>query len=96
MSFVFSFIYLFFFRTTVYFGLPYPPAHTNMIQMILTLKMVGLAFEMNAIYNKKKEVSQNGSDAKENVEEYVLGLEDFFHYGFNYIGVLAGNKSFFL
>lgn len=41
ISFIFSFLYLIFFRTTVYFGIPYPPGHTNLIQMILTLKLVG-------------------------------------------------------
>lgn len=45
VSFIFSFLYLFFFRSTEYFGIPYPPGHTNLIQMMLTLKLVGLAFE---------------------------------------------------
>ncbi len=31
-------------------GLPSPPAHTNAIIMILTLKMVGLAFEASILY----------------------------------------------
>lgn len=31
--------YLFFFRTTDIFGIPLPSGHTNMIQMILTLKV---------------------------------------------------------
>lgn len=38
-SFAFTFLYLLFFRTTAYFGIPYPPPHTNLIQMILTLKV---------------------------------------------------------
>lgn len=33
------FAYLFFFRTTNHFGIPLPSGHTNMIQMILTLKV---------------------------------------------------------
>ncbi len=34
----------------VQIGLPSPPAHTNAIIMILTLKMVGLAFEASFLY----------------------------------------------
>lgn len=33
------FSYLLFFRTTTYFGIPNPPGHTNLIQMVLTLKV---------------------------------------------------------
>lgn len=33
------FAYLFFFRMTNHFGIPLPSGHTNMIQMILTLKV---------------------------------------------------------
>lgn len=52
VSFVFTFLYLFFFRTTEYFGIPYAPGHTNLVQMILTLKLVGLAFEVNTSAEK--------------------------------------------
>jgi len=37
-----------FFRLTTYFGIPYPPAHTNLIQMMLTLKVF-----MNTILLKR-------------------------------------------
>ncbi|XP_017785549.1 PREDICTED: lysophospholipid acyltransferase 7 [Nicrophorus vespilloides] len=76
ISFAFSFLYLLFFRTTEYFGIPYPPDHTNLIQMMLTLKMVGLALELN-----------NGED---DIKEDTLTIEEIFHYSFNYIGVLTG------
>jgi type IV secretory pathway VirB3-like protein len=39
MSFFFTFAYLFFFRMTEFFGIPYPPSHTNLVQMIVTLKV---------------------------------------------------------
>lgn len=51
-SFCVMFGYLVFFRTTSFFGIPNPPGHTNMIQMVLTLKLAGVAFEMNTAYNK--------------------------------------------
>jgi hypothetical protein len=39
VSFLFTFAYLFFFRMTEFFGIPYPPAHTNLVQMMVTLKV---------------------------------------------------------
>ncbi|KAL1498193.1 hypothetical protein ABEB36_009030 [Hypothenemus hampei] len=57
VSFFFSFLYLIFFRTTIYFGIPYPPSHTNLVQMILTLKLVGLAFEVNSDQSLKLNLS---------------------------------------
>ncbi|KAK5641211.1 hypothetical protein RI129_009758 [Pyrocoelia pectoralis] len=85
ISFGFSFLYLLFFRTTLYFGIPYPPTHTNMIQMIMTLKLAGLGFEVNMSYlNRKKGTSE------EWVGEEDLTFLDVFHYTFNYIGLSTG------
>ena len=42
-----SFLQLFVFRWSEQLQLPVPPAHTNAIIMILTLKLVGLAFEVS-------------------------------------------------
>jgi lysophospholipid acyltransferase 7 len=49
--------YLLFFRCVSFFGLPTPPGHTNMIQMILTLKIIGVAFERDEVLSKV-----NGAD----------------------------------
>lgn len=56
LSFAVGFLYLVFFRTTEYFNIPYPTGHTNMIQMILTLKVClinyVMLFEKNSVnYN---------------------------------------------
>lgn len=85
VSFGFSFLYLLFFRSTIYFGIPYPPGHTNMIQMILTLKLAGLGFEVNTAYTNRK----NSSSEESSGEDDVTFL-DIFHYTFNYIGLLTG------
>ena len=45
-SFAWCFSYLTFFRLSGWVGLPPPPSHTNAIIRILTLKLVGLAFEV--------------------------------------------------
>ncbi|KAK9885176.1 hypothetical protein WA026_010685 [Henosepilachna vigintioctopunctata] len=90
VSFVFSFLYLFFFRTTSYFGIPYPPAHTNLVQMILTLKIVGLAFEVNRSYVNSKDHGENKDVEEKDYNKINPGYVDIFHYCFNYMGVLTG------
>lgn len=44
INFIFGFAHLFLFRSAI---LDSPPAHTNAIQMIMTLKLMGLAFEIH-------------------------------------------------
>lgn len=86
--------YLLFFRTVHLFGIPTPPGHTNMIQMIMTLKIIGLAFEQNCVNTKSREADK--SEDKENVltaveiEIQEISVVNMFHYCFNYIGLLTG------
>lgn len=83
-----------FFRTTEYFGIPYPPAHTNLIIMILTLKLVGLAFELNTISYKNR-IDLTEEEIAERACTFVdPKVIDIVHYAFNYIGVLTGKFSF--
>lgn len=89
MSFAVTFLYLFFFRTTEYFGIPYPPAHTNLVQMILTLKLVGLAFEVNQSHCIKEATSKEEEEAAK-YNKINPNFVDIVHYSFNYIGVLTG------
>ena len=56
-------------------------AHTNAIQMIMTLKLMGLAFEVHETHKnelEKKHKSVN-PDAR-----------DIFHYAFSHSGILTG------
>ncbi|XP_054711368.1 lysophospholipid acyltransferase 7-like [Uloborus diversus] len=85
---VFCFTYLAFFRSTHYFGLPIPPAHTNAIQMILTLKMVGLAFEV--CESKRMEKSEDKTVVAKNYKQINPSFCDIFHYAFCMAGVLIG------
>lgn len=86
--------YLLFFRTVHWFGLPTPPGHTNMIQMIMTLKIIGVAFERNAVFSKSREADK--SDDKEIVLSVAekglkeISIISMFNYCFNYIGLLTG------
>lgn len=96
--------YLFFFRSVTYLGFQAPPGHSNMIQMILTLKLVGLAFEVNAAHLKSiglgeaKKNDDSGKELAKDVEVLTenekallkLDMMEIFHYSFNYVGVLTG------
>ena len=87
VSFIFSFFFLLVIsRLGDYIGLPVPSTHTNLILMILTLKLSGLAFELNAAINPP-------ADDPEGVDNEAIknvGFLDVFHYGFGYMGLLTG------
>ncbi|XP_075231970.1 membrane bound O-acyltransferase domain containing farjavit [Lycorma delicatula] len=92
-SFTFTFLYLIFFRTTIYFGIPYPPPHTNLIQMILTLKLIGLAYEVHDSVAAAREKDLNDDSPHSELESSRIatpGFIDIFQYAFCYIGVLTG------
>ncbi|CAM5131035.1 unnamed protein product [Natator depressus] len=50
-----TFSYLLFFRMVTFFGLPAPTPFTNAVQLLLTLKMVSLANEVQEISQAKKQ-----------------------------------------
>ncbi|EZA61452.1 hypothetical protein DMN91_003662 [Ooceraea biroi] len=86
-SLYFSFFYLLvIFRLGEYFGLPEPPTHTNLVMMILTLKLPGLAFEINSAATAPTDDAEGvNSDAFKKIR-----FMDVIHYSFAYIGVLTG------
>lgn len=84
-------IYLLFFRTVHLFGLETPPGHTNMIQMILTLKLIGLAFERDTVLTKLRDKSGDKSAlTAAELDILDISIGSIFHYCFNYIGLLTG------
>ncbi|XP_034097570.1 lysophospholipid acyltransferase 7 [Drosophila albomicans] len=95
--------YLVFFRLVYLFGLPAVPGHTNMIQMLLTLKVSGIAFERNAAWKrlrardeqeKNTERDVNSEPSIEitdyDVELQQLSATEILLYSFNYVGILTG------
>ncbi|KAH8263179.1 hypothetical protein KR044_005521 [Drosophila immigrans] len=95
--------YLVFFRLVYLFGLPAVPGHTNMIQMLLTLKVSGIAFERNAAWKRlraRDEQQKNterdvNSEPSIEITDYDLELQqlsatEILLYSFNYVGVLTG------
>ncbi|CAG9786223.1 unnamed protein product [Diatraea saccharalis] len=95
-TFFFMFAYLFFFRLADKFGLPLPSGQTNLIQMIIVLRVVGVAFEINGSWLMMGKAKKDNNDdiKKEKDDDFVEvinpSLEDLFHYSFNYIGLLTG------
>ncbi|XP_033250031.1 lysophospholipid acyltransferase 7 isoform X1 [Drosophila miranda] len=101
VTFLIMFGYLVFFRLfDFYWSIP---GHTNMIQMILTLKVSGIAFEKTAAWKRIREKDEQDKNAQRDVNsespieitDYDLELQqltaaEIVHYSFNYIGVLTG------
>merc|ERR1712013_384084 len=66
------FTYLMFFRLSARFGLPSPPPHTNAVIMILTLKLIGLAFEVHDSEKETTDSAANAGNAEWHSEHGVL------------------------
>lgn len=89
VSFIFCFGYLAFIRLSEHFGLPPIPPYLNAVQMILTLKMVGLAFEVHDTSCRQADPKLKGSleDKFKSINPSVL---DIACYAFCHAGVLTG------
>jgi len=85
VSLVVSFAYLIFFRLCGSLGFPPPPPHTNAIIMILTLKLVGLAFEVH-----DTKVRRLDPKTPPNFSDVDPGFMDIIHYGLSHVGLLTG------
>lgn len=100
-SFIWSFGYLLFFRLTYLFGLPKPVAYANAVQLILTLKTVGLAFEVHDSYKRLKMSYTKDDKNKIDLEKLRVEIEfisidpklsfiETMCYYYCYIGILTG------
>ncbi|XP_023941965.2 lysophospholipid acyltransferase 7 [Bicyclus anynana] len=105
-AFFFMFSYLIVFRLSSSFSTKGPSGQTNLIEMIIVLRVVGVAFEINgswlAMTQPKKEKELPGKEVTQNVAENrppkdddfveIINPDfmDLFHYVFNYIGLLTG------
>ena len=92
ISFCWCFSYLTFFRLSSRLGLPDPPPHTNAIILILTLKLVGLAFEIHDSANESDQViNKDSGDTKVKEEERLKpSVTDTIHYCLGHIGLITG------
>ncbi|XP_074872113.1 membrane-bound acylglycerophosphatidylinositol O-acyltransferase MBOAT7 [Carettochelys insculpta] len=86
-----TFSYLLFFRTVTFFGLPAPTPFSNAVQLLLTLKMVGLANEVQELSQaKKQDVASFSKSPAVGLIPSVPGLGQILCYGYCYVGLLTG------
>uniref|UniRef100_A0A224YSK4 Lysophospholipid acyltransferase 7 n=1 Tax=Rhipicephalus zambeziensis TaxID=60191 RepID=A0A224YSK4_9ACAR len=87
-SFVFCFGYLVFFKYLKLWSANPPPGITNLVQMMLTLRMAGLAMEQQIIHEQHQEKDTDKQAYEEG--DMKPGFWDVIDYAFCYIGVLVG------
>lgn len=86
-----TFSYLLFFRTVVTFGFPEPTPFTNAVQLLLTLKMVSLANEVQEFtLAKKQEVTSFAKCPMIGVIPKMPGLVEILCYSYCYVGLMTG------
>ena len=102
VSFVFVFAYLLFYRLCTLVGLPQPPKHSNAVQLLVTLRMISLSFEIsddiggNAQNGAMVDSADTGSTctnkefAVKDKHNISATFFDFMAYGYCYIGLLTG------
>ncbi|XP_056901999.1 lysophospholipid acyltransferase 7 isoform X2 [Takifugu flavidus] len=91
LSLAWTFLYLLFFRLATWFGLPAPTPFANAIQLLLTLKMVSLANEVQSFHvEKKKDVSSFGKSPAVGGLSQEPSLYDLLSYSYCYIGIMTG------
>ncbi|XP_028929589.1 lysophospholipid acyltransferase 7 [Ornithorhynchus anatinus] len=86
-----TFSYLLFFRTVTAFGLPAPTPFTNAIQLLLTLKLVSLASEVQEFNRARREEAT--AFAKTPAVGLLLGvptLPEMLSYSYCYVGIMTG------
>lgn len=69
ISFLFTFAYLLFYRSCTFFGLPAPPKHSNAVQLLVTLRMISLAFETRDSLINKNSLGVESLDTPANKAE---------------------------
>ncbi|CAB1334460.1 unnamed protein product [Coregonus sp. 'balchen'] len=91
LSLAWTFLYLLFFRLVTWFGLPPPTPFANAIQLLLTLKMVSLANEVQSFHiEKKQEVSSFSKSPVVGGLSQEPSLYDMIAYSYCYVGIMTG------
>lgn len=97
VSFIFNFSYITFFRAGSYFGLKPPTAFSNVVMLLLTLKLVGIAFEVHDSHKLKKNREKGIPDPtdRQGQKKYMPVIEDpsvldIVHYSYCFVGLLTG------
>jgi lysophospholipid acyltransferase 7 len=88
VSFVVSFAYLVVFRCTDWFNLPTPVKHANAVQLIMTLRVIGLAYEITDMG-----VTERRADPRFPSIDRRPSPFDAFTYLYNFCGLFTGMFS---
>ncbi|ELT92151.1 hypothetical protein CAPTEDRAFT_141205 [Capitella teleta] len=94
-SFIWGFGYIAFFRTCHFIGLPMPSPYSNAVQLLLTLKMVGIAFEVHDTDKRKRNIPSDEEEKAKHLlkckyQDIHVSVVDIICYSFCYIGILTG------
>uniref|UniRef100_A0A8B9FTB5 Uncharacterized protein n=1 Tax=Amazona collaria TaxID=241587 RepID=A0A8B9FTB5_9PSIT len=86
-----TFGYLLFFRTPELWGLPEPPPYANALQLLLTLKMVSMASDVQDLREAgPKAVTSEEADEMIGGLKSCPGLVEILCYSYCYLGLLTG------
>ncbi|XP_072703759.1 lysophospholipid acyltransferase 7 [Ciconia boyciana] len=86
-----TFGYLLFFRTAPLWGLPPPPPYANALQLLLTLKMVSLASDVQELQEVgQKKVTSEEAEELIGCLQSCPGLVEILCYSYCYLGLLTG------
>ncbi|VEL16575.1 unnamed protein product, partial [Protopolystoma xenopodis] len=96
-SFIWCFGYLGYFRTSYLFGHEIPTPHTNALQLLLTLRLIGLGFELHdswLILSKLEKMDRKCAEwpelkLREKFCCISLNVFDIFCYSYCYIGLFT-------
>lgn len=84
-------LYLLLFRTMPFMGLHMSPFHpTYLITMMLTLRVIGIAFERKDALSKLEKDKNNLTEAEKDLASF--SITSMFFYCFNYIGIMIGES----
>uniref|UniRef100_G3UAU6 Leukocyte receptor cluster member 4 n=1 Tax=Loxodonta africana TaxID=9785 RepID=G3UAU6_LOXAF len=92
-----TFSYLLFFRALSLLGLPTPTPFTNAVQLLLTLKLVSLASEVQDLHQaQRKEMATGFSKGPTlGLLPDVPSLMETFSYSYCYVGIMTATGPFF-
>lgn len=86
-----TFGYLLLFRTAAFWGLPQPPPYANALQLLLTLKLVSLAWDVQELREAgPPEVTSGKAGEAIGRLQSCPGLIDILCYAYCYLGLLTG------
>ncbi|XP_062520357.1 lysophospholipid acyltransferase 7-like isoform X1 [Corticium candelabrum] len=101
VGFWFAFGYLLFFRSSAFFGVEYPLPYTNAIQLLLTLKVVSVAFDAHDadVAAKSKSDKENANwtysplgpnHPLDDPTTFTVSLTEYYCYIYCFIGLFTG------